>query len=332
MRKLDKYEISNFNNAATMSLDAENVNEDELFVRVEIDEKEAERIVTDPYSYWRSVFRVFIRKPAAIIGVTCLIILILGIVIIPFFVPEGALVGTISKFHLKPSDEHIWGNDSIGRDMFYAVWVGARKSLILALISSAINIFLGTVFGLAWGFFKKLDRLFIEIYNLVSNIPSLLIYMLLGFILIQSFPYMKGEMRLIISLTLTGWVGLARFVRNQVLIITNREYNIASYTLGTPARRIMTRNLLPYISSVIITEASIFIPAMISSEVSMSFFGVGLIPGSLSLGSLLDLGRTNFTEYPHELLVPTAVLAFIIFTFFLLGLALSDALDPKKHR
>jgi oligopeptide transport system permease protein len=94
----------------------------------------------------------------------------------------------------------------------------------------------------------------------------------------------------------------------------------------------MMRNLLPYILSVVITDASLIIPGLISSEVSMSYFGVGLPSASISIGALLELGRTKFELYPFQLLAPAGLLAFIIFTFFLLGLALTDALDPKKHR
>jgi len=121
-------------------------------------------------------------------------------------------------------------------------------------------------------------------------------------------------------------------VRNYVLIISNREYNVASKTLGTPAHRIMTKNFLPYLLGIIITEASLTIPGMISSEVTLSYFGLGLPSSSISIGALLDLGRTNFVAYPFQLLAPAGVLAIIIFVFFLLGITISDALDPKKHR
>ena len=148
----------------------------------------------------------------------------------------------------------------------------------------------------------------------------------------KAFPNTTAEMRLIIALSLLGWIGLARFIRNQVLIINNRDYNVASKTLGTPPFRIMIKNLLPYILAVIITEASLMIPGMVSSEVSMSYFGVGLDSAAVSIGAVLQLGMTNFIQYPWQLLAPAGILAWIIFTFFLLGLALSDALDPKKHR
>lgn len=308
------------------------VNEDELFVRVEIDALKSEEIVSEPYSYFKSVFRAFIKKPGAWISMITLVILLLGIIIIPRFTPDGWLSYNIALRNVRPNSEHLWGTDPTGRDLFFAVWTAAGKSLYLALINSAIIIVVGTAFGLMWGYLRRLDPLFIEIYNLVNNVPRLLIYMLLSYVFSYAFPTMAVEIRLIISLTLIGWVGLARFVRNYVLIISHREYNIASKSLGTPAHRIMTRNFLPYLLGVIITEASLTVPAMISSEVTLSYFGLGLPSSSIAIGALLDLGRTNFVEYPFQLLAPAGLLALIIFIFFLFGMTLSDALDPKKHR
>jgi len=337
--KLDKFNLDNIldeqiknQKASNFDFSDKNVSEDDLFYLVELDETIAERITSEPYSYWKSVVRTFIKKPAAITAIVSLTLLLIGIFIIPLFTPAGFLDFNLEFKDMPPDAVHIWGTDLVGRDLFFMTWQAAGKSLGLALISSSIIVFVGTVFGLIWGYFRKLDPIFIEFYNLVSNIPSLLLYMLLSYVFMQAFPQVPVEIRLIVSLTITGWIGLARFVRNQVLIINNREYNIASKTLGTPPSRMMFKNLLPFILAVVITNASLIIPGMISSEVSLSFFGVGLPSNAISIGALLDLGRQKFDIYPFQLLAPAGLLAFIIFTFFLLGLALTDALDPKKHR
>lgn len=307
-------------------------NENDLFVRVPINETESEHLAAEPYSYWKSVFRVFIKKPSAIIAIISLVLMIAGIIIVPQFAYKGAYESDISIANLAPSLDHFFGTDIAGRDLFFCCFKGLSKSLLLAFITSLINVFIGTLVGLAWGYFRKLDPIMIEIYNLFSNIPSLLLYMLLAFVFANAFPKMAVELRLIFALCSTGWIGVALFIRNQTIIITNREYNVASVTLGTPALRIMLRNLLPYLLAVIITELSLMLPGMISSEVSMSFFGVGLPAETISIGAILDAGYRYFVTKPWQLLAPAGTLAFIIFTFYLLGLALSDALDPKKHR
>ena len=308
------------------------LNEDALFHRVPLNEKESEHLAAEPYSYWKSVFRIFIRRPSAIISIICLAILLGTMIIIPLFAYDGAFEANINIANLPPSAEHFFGTDLVGKDLFFCCFRGLQLSMLLAIITSVVNVIIGTLVGLAWGYFRRLDPILIEIYNLFSNIPSLLLYMLLAFVFAHAFPDLSVEIRLIIALCLTGWIGVALFIRNQTIIITNREYNIASITLGTPSWRIMLRNLLPYLLAVIITEFSLMLPGMISSEVSMSFFGVGLPSTRISIGVLLDNGRRYFTTRPWQLLAPAGLLAFIIFTFYLMGLALSDALDPRKHR
>lgn len=306
--------------------------EEAMFRRVPLNEKESEHLGAEPYSYWKSVFKVFIKKPSAIISIVTLVLLVLAMIIVPIFAYEGAYDSNLAIKDLAPSAEHWFGTDLVGRDLFFMCFKGLTKSLYLAIISSVVNIIVGTIVGLIWGYFRRLDPILIEIYNLVSNIPSLLIYMLLAFVFTHAFPELPVDARLIIALTLTGWIGIALFVRNQTLIITNREYNVASNTLGTPAWRIMVKNLLPYLLAVIITEFSLMLPGMISSEVAMSFFGVGLPSTEISIGAILDNGRTFFMLRPWQLLAPAGMLALIIFIFYLMGLALSDALDPRKHR
>lgn len=315
------------------------INEDDLFVFAKVEHKKSEQIKTAPYSYWKSVWRNFIKRPAAIIGITLLILFIIGMIVFTATAYEGATIDNTYKANLRPFTRDpkynhflLLGSDKTGRDIFASIWQGAGKSLTLALISSSIIVTIGTIFGLIWGFFRKLDRIFIEIYNLISNIPSLLLYILLASIIRKSAPYLAVEVKVVISLTVLGWVGLSLFIRNQVIIITNREYNIASKTLGTPASRIMTKNLLPYILPVLITQASLIIPGMISSEVSLNYFGVGLKAEAISIGALLNGGIANFSIYPEQLLAPAAMLGLIILIFFVIGLALSDSLDPKTHR
>ncbi len=305
---------------------------DDLFVHVDVKQEESEKLTTEPYSYWKSVFKIFIKRPATILALLVLGVLILGIIIIPLFAPNGAFDTNPSTMNLAPSIEHFFGTDTVGRDLWFCTWKGAGKSLLIAIVESIIILILGTVGGLCWGYFKKLDGLFVEIYNFVSNIPSLLIFMLLSIIFTYSLPNLPTEFRLVLSLTMLGWLSLALMIRNLVLIIDNREYNVASKTLATPASRIMFKNYLPYLLGVIITEFSLIIPGMISSEVSMSYFGVGLTSLDISLGAILELGIKYYSLYPWQILAPGFLLAVIIFAFFILGTTFSDALDPKKHR
>jgi len=200
----------------------------------------------------------------------------------------------------------------------------------LALVISLINATVGIIVGACWGYFRKIDPFMIELRNFIGNIPALLLYMLLLSILTQMdapqwFSY-------IFTLTVVGWLGMATFIRNQIIIINDREYNLASKSMGTSGKRIITHNLLPFVLPVIITQISLSIPAAISLETSLSFFGLGFRTDDVAIGPILTLGYNQFTTYPWTLLFPALILGLIIISFYLIGLALSDALDPKTHR
>lgn len=309
-----------------------------LFVLADarLHEDDSEKLDVEPYSYWRSVFRLFIKKPSAIIAIVILVVLALMAIIVPFCYPAdysathvtGGAAGSLK--YAAPSAAHILGCDQLGRDMFVTVFKAVRISFSLALIVAVIDAVIGIVIGTIWGYFKKLDGFFIEIYNVIGNIPSLLLYMLLSFILKQAGA--NQYFSLIFVMTVTGWLGTARFIRDQIIIINDREYNLASKTLGTSPVKIITHNLLPFILPVIVTNISLDIPAVIGMETALSYFGLGLSNNAIALGPIMTLGYKQWVDYPWTLFVPTVVLGLITMSFYLLGQTLSDCLDPRTHR
>ena len=151
--------------------------------------------------------------------------------------------------------------------------------------------------------------------------------MLLAYIMRPSFKTM------IIAMCLTGWLGMARFVRNQIVIIRDREYNLASRCLGTPTHRIIMKNVLPYLVSVIVMRIALSIPGTIGWEVFLTYIGLGLPLETPSLGNLLNEGRRVMmsSSLRYQLLFPALVLSVITVSFYVLGNAFADAADPRNH-
>ena len=166
--------------------------------------------------------------------------------------------------------------------------------------------------------------------NFVNNIPTLLLDILLMQILKPSFWV------IVFLLTALGWIGLAGFIRNQIIIIRNREYNIASQTLGSSSATMITHNLLPYLVSVIITVVSTAIPEAISSEVGLAYFNLSFNAANneITLGQVLTTAvkGTEWMNHPYLMVAPLLVMGPLTIAFFYLGLALADATDPKSHR
>ncbi len=279
------------------------------------------------YSYWRSTIRTFFKNKA----VLALVVLIAAIILMSFIYPIVSDVdpNKVSLFPLewnnRPSSEHWFGTDTLGRDIWARAWYGVRNSFLLALCIAISDVGIGMIVGAIWGYNKKLDPIMIEIYNVITNIPSTVYLVLLAYIMNTSY------LTLFISMASRGWIVEARFFRNRILSIRDSEYNVASRCLGTPMRRIATKNIIPHIISLIIMEAALCIPYSIGSEVFLGFVGVGLPVDAITLGNIVNQGRASFTLHPYQMLLPTIILCIITVAFYVIGNKFADASDPRNH-
>jgi oligopeptide transport system permease protein len=305
-------------------------NLDDLFVLAELEARESERLAVEPYSYWASVFREFRKKPSAIISTIVMIAIILLAIFVPIFSNENVRSADIGRRFTSPNSHFLFGTNGNGQDMWTKVWIGARTSLMIAFSVAIANTVIGLIFGTVWGYFRQLDLIMMEIYNFISNIPAMLYYLILSYVLV-SIGF-NSILSLIIAMTSTGWVALAYLIRNLVLIYNNREFNIASRTLGSSPARIIVYNLLPYILTIVITTVSLSIPAIISAEVGLAYFGIGLSINDISLGRILSDAYASWVDHPYVLMIPAFVVGLVTIVFYLVGQALSDAIDPKTHQ
>lgn len=318
---------------------AAEINEDELFTFAEFDEKKSEVIAAPRYSYWKSVWKTFVSSKITI-AVSILVIVVVAFAfiqpMISKFDPMKPAHPIEYEYHfLSPSWEHLFGTDGEGNEVFDVVWSGARNSLIVSLIATAIDMVIGIVVGAIWGFSKKMDKWMIEVYNVISNVPFLLLAMILAYVLRNKFDQF-GEVGafipLIFTMTITEWVFVAYFIRTQVMIIRDREYNLASKCLGTSTWTMVTKNILPYLISVIMTYISRQVPALISYEVFLSYMGLGLDERHASLGRTISQYTSYMSGYPHLFWIPVLILALISISLYIVGQKLADAADPRTHR
>ncbi|MGB4572778.1 MAG: ABC transporter permease [Rectinemataceae bacterium] len=305
-----------------------------LFDFAEFDENAGERTGYSDYSYWRSTFKVFLKNRVAVVLLVLLGALLLFTFFQPFLpgqkLPTKIYIDPATGMQLRnqtPNAEFWFGTNSIGQDLWSRIWAGTRTSLLLGFIVGIVEMVIGIAFGAVWGYVRKIDRVVTEIYNVLNNIPTTIILLLMAYILRPGFRTM------VIAMCATGWLGLARFVRNQIVIIRDREYNLASRCLGTPTKRIVARNLLPYLVSVIMLQTALSIPGTIGWEVFLTYIGLGLPVSIPSLGNLVNEGRLIMMapELRYQLIFPTIVLSLITISFYVLGNAFSDASDPRNH-
>ncbi len=319
-----------------INLDDLGMSEEQLFSMHAHDDLEAEKITAPRYSYWKSVFRVFFRKK---INIFVLVVLVFVVAFAFIYPPlsgydEFANLMDGTAKHLSPAAamdkfghniHWILGSGAAGNSTFDAVWAGARISIALALVCALINMTVGVIVGSLWGYSKRADKIMLEVYNVVGNIP----YQLLCSVLVLIFRPKFWTM--VFALTITGWLGIAHFFRTQVLIIRDREYNLASRCLGTPTLRIATKNLLPFLTSVIVTQAAVEIPSYISMEVFLSFIGLGLT--DTTLGKLITNAQSAMLTpgWEMEFWSPIVLASVIAIVLYVAGQNLGDASDPRSH-
>ncbi|MBQ5933798.1 MAG: ABC transporter permease [Lachnospiraceae bacterium] len=313
-------------------------NEDALFrFAKKTDAVESEKIIAPRYSYWKSVFRVFFRKKINIVMIVLMILVALIAFIMPIFWEYDPMenVTNSQTFSLSPkaameyfggfSFKYLLGTGSMGNSILYGIVSSSRTSLSLAFICAAINMTIGIIIGAVWGYSKKVDAIMLVIYQIIANIPGILLVSVLVYIVGSGF------WSLVFALTITGWLGIAYFFRNQVMVIRDREYSLASRCLGTPITRMVSKNILPFLTSVIVTLLASELPAYISSEVFLSYLGIGLSAQVPSLGRMIQQGQPAFLNYPWAFWPPVFVAALITIILYVLGQNLADASDPRTH-
>lgn len=320
-----------------LSLNEEfNMSDEELFSRVDNSTVTSEKITAPRYSYWKSVARVFFKKRINIVLLVALALIIVFAFIYPMFANfdmyENQTVANSSN--LSPSMainkfgfniKWILGTGGSGQSIFNQLWVGSRISIGLALICAAINLTIGVILGAVWGFSKRVDVIMTEVYNTIGNIPYILMISVLVLIIGGGF------FQFVLALTVTGWLSIAYFIRTQVIIIRDREYNLASRCLGTPIFRLTMKNILPFLTSIIVTIAATEIPSYISYEVFLSYIGFGM--SDTSLGKMIEAGQKVMETPGQEIQfwVPVIVASFITVVLYVIGQNLGDASDPRTH-
>ena len=310
------------------------LSEEELFTFAEFDPENAERGGYSDYSYWGSTLRAFFQNKSAVF----FLLLMMAVLIFTFIQPY--LPGQLDPLEIHNNewglplnnvppgtDGFILGTNSIGQDLWSRIWSGTRTSLFIGFSVALVEAVVGILIGVLWGYVRKLDFFFTELYNVLDNIPQTLLLILISYVL------KPGVSTIIFALCLTGWLGMARFIRNQIIIIRDRDYNLASRCLGVSTGRIVFKNLLPYLVSVITMRMALAIPSAIGNEVFVTYIGIGLPLDTPSLGNLINTGRSLMTMGPlrYQLFFPVIVLAIITVSFYIIGNSFADAADPKNH-
>ena len=222
---------------------------------------------------------------------------------------------------------YMFGTDYLGRDMFARVMYGARISLLVALVATLVQFFIGVFYGGISGYFGgRVDNIMMRIVDIISTVPLTLYVVLLMVIL------SPGLGTIMIALGSVYWVDMARLVRGQVLTIKNQEYVMAARTIGASTGKILVRHLIPNAMGSIIVTLTMNIPSAIFTESFLSFIGLGVSAPAASWGTLANDALSGLRTYPYQLFFPAFFICLTVLAFNFLGDGLRDALDPKLRK
>ena len=279
-------------------------------------------------SQWALAARQLRRNRMAMAGLGVIVALYLLALLTPLIAPfdpvaQGDIVAT--RF-LAPSATHPMGTDRFGRDIFSRVLYGARISLSIGFIAMGIAVTLGTLLGALSGYLGGLvDGALMRFTDMMLSFPRLIL-------LIVIIAMFDASIFLVVAvLGLTGWMGVARIVRGEVLSIREREFVQAAVALGMREHRIIFRHVIPNVLAPVIVFATLGIGSTILVEAGLSFLGLGVPPPTPSWGSIISEGRDSLLTAWWISTFPGLAIVFTVVAFNLLGDGLRDALDPRQR-
>lgn len=311
----------------------------ERFAYVGENSAEREAISRPSITFMQDAMRRLMKNKVAIVCAILIIVLMVVSIVAPLVSPfdyreqhyghTNAAMGTVCNDDSSSGcgHTHIFGTDTLGRDIFTRIWMGGRISLLIAFSTAIIDFFLGVIYGGVSGYFGgTTDIIMMRVLEILNGIPYLLIVILLMIVM------EPGVTTIIIAYSIVGWIPMARLVRGQVVSLKQQEFVSAAEALGASAGRIIARHLLPNTLSVVIVRVTLSIPSAIFTEAWLSYLGLGVPLPMCSWGSLAQAGIENFRLYPWQLIIPAVCISVTMLAFNMFGDGLRDAFDPKLRR
>jgi len=310
------------NETTFTSVNAELTPED--FRKIGVDEKQAEIIQRESISAWKDAWQRLCKNKMAMASLVVLLLIVLAAIFGPIFANFDSSTNDLLNTNQPPSKEHWFGTDDLGRDMFVRTWMGTRISLIVGLAAALIDLLIGVIYGGIMGYFGgRVDAVMNKFSEVLYSIP----YMLVTILLLVVFEPSIGT--IILALTITGWINMSWIVRGEIMQLKNREFVLASRSMGAGSGRLLFRHLLPNAVGPIIVTLTLSVPNAIFSEAFLSFLGLGVQAPRASLGSMINDALTGWMYYPWRMLFPAIIISLTMLAFNIFGDGLRDALDPK---
>lgn len=299
----------------------------EMFEPVARTEASKETHQQPSLSFWQDAWRRLKQNKLAMTGLGVIIFLIIMSMIGPSINEYSYEQQHLALKNQAPNSNFWFGTDTFGRDLFTRTWYGARISLFIGIAAAFIDLIIGIIWGGIAGYYGgKVDEFMMRFCDILYGLPYILVVVLLMVVLEQ------GLFTIIVAMTITGWVGMARIVRGEVLRLKEQEYVLASRSIGANAFRVLFKHLIPNSIGPILVTLTLTIPTAIFTEAFLSFLGLGVQAPIASWGTMTNDGLDSLRYYPWLLFFPAAFISITMLAFNVLGDGLRDALDPRLRK
>ena len=274
------------------------------------------------------VWRKLRRNKLAVLGAVIIVLLFIAAFTYTWYWPWGYTQSDLTAFLVPPGPSHIFGTDNAGFDLFAQTMRGLQKSLIIGLLVAVMSTAMAAVVGSIAGYFRGWsDWLITVVVDLLLTLPSFLIVAVLS-------PVFRGRtwFLLVLMIAAFNWMITARIVRGMTLSLKEQDFVRAARLMGLPSWRVITRHILPQMSSLLIVDATVNVGGAILAETSLSYFGFGVQPPDVSLGTLIANGTDDALTFPWLFFIPAGFLVITVLAVNLVGDGLRDAFDPNSTR
>ena len=267
-----------------------------------------------------TTLKLFLRQKLALFGLIVFGLIFILSMIMPFFTQDPKTVDAQNIHGSIFSNGHTFGTDFQGRDIWSRMWNGLRFSFGIALMAVLVDLIVGFVMGALMGFFPKFDIVGQFIIKVFTNLPAIILLILLAIVLEPSF------WTIVLGVTITGWIGMANQVRGYVIRTRSQDWVEAARTMGTKNSKILFKKMLPHLVPIIVAQLIFTIPSALIGDLSLSVLGLS-IPNTASLGSLLEAGRTYILIYPSEIVIPVLVSTIVLSAIQFIGFGMQKAVS-----
>jgi ABC-type dipeptide/oligopeptide/nickel transport systems, permease components len=284
-------------------------------------------LLEKPESQIKEMWESLRENTAAVVGLVIILFLLLVAILGPYIMPYDPNYSDMTKSFLKPSVQHWFGTDQLGRDIFSRIIAGTRISLSVGLSAVAIALAIGVVLGSIAGYFGgKADIIIMRFMDMMLAIPSILLA--IAFMAALG----KGIDKAIIAIGIVSIPEYARIVRGSILSVKENDYVQAARVIGNKNSRIIFRHILPNVLSSIVVRATLGISTAVLDTAALGFLGLGVQPPAAEWGDMLGRARGFIFSAPYTLIFPGIAITITVLAFNLLGDGLRDALDPKSRK